>query len=259
MWPCVHRRCGHRAHHLARGAADGAAHRDAVAAEADELQVDRSPVVEAGEALEHQQRRAGRHIEDRGGVAVGGDCLQGHLGVAERRAREPLEEDEDVVAGQVLLEQALPEVADDVREVERQRQVVGEAPALDVDHRSPAAMSSRRATAAGAGTSPETRTSLRTAPAPCSVSARPQSSSMLCAVLRCATTGAEAGDPLDQALAAQQVERLTDGVARDPELARPARPRTGAARRRAARAGPGGAGRRPPAGPGRPDAAGGSG
>src|SRR5690606_36512992 len=114
-----------------------AAHRDAVAAETDELQVDRAAVGEMGEAFEHQQRRDARGGEDGGRAGVGVDRLDGDLGLTEPLSGDPFEQDEDVVAGEVLGEQRLPEVAGDVGEVERQRQPVDAPDPLDVDDRLP--------------------------------------------------------------------------------------------------------------------------
>jgi len=97
-----------------------AAHRDAVAAEADELEIDRAAVGEVGEAFQHQDGGALRGFEDGCGVGVGDHRLQADLGMAETLAGESLQEPEDVGVLQVLAEQGCAEVEGDVREVEGQ-------------------------------------------------------------------------------------------------------------------------------------------
>ena len=62
---------------------------------------------------------------------VGRGRLEHQVGATQGAAAEPLEQHEHVVAGQVLVEQRLAEVADDVGQVERERDVVGQAAALE--------------------------------------------------------------------------------------------------------------------------------
>src|SRR3954451_7798728 len=115
------------------GAVQQAAHRDAVAAEADELQVDGAAVGEVGEAFQHQDGRAARGFQYGGGVRVRVHRLQGDLGVAETLAGDRLQEAEDVGVLQVGAEQGGAEVERDVGEVEGQGEAVEAAQALDVE------------------------------------------------------------------------------------------------------------------------------
>ena len=94
------------------------AHGDAVAAEADELQVDRAAVGEVGEPFQHEDGRAARGFQYGGGVGVRVDRLQGDLGVAEALAGDRLQEPEDVGVLQVGAEQGGADVERDVGEVE---------------------------------------------------------------------------------------------------------------------------------------------
>ena len=176
-----------------------------------------------------------------------------------RRPVSSLEQREHVAAGQVLVEQRLPEVGRQVGQVERERHVVGEPATFEVDHR----FARGKVEAAGDGgrrRRPGRRPGPRCGPGrPGRVSARPCRWSMPWRYLRWRGDGADARDPLDQPLPAEQLECFADGVAGDPEVAAPVPARRADVLRRAARASPGAAGRRPSAGLGRPGAAGCSG
>ena len=105
------------------GAPQMAAHGEPVASEADELQVHRPAVGQMGEPLDHQQRGAARAPAST--AAVCGSALTASSvssADAQRLPGDPFDQHEDVVVRQVGVEQRLADVADEVGEVERERQ-----------------------------------------------------------------------------------------------------------------------------------------
>ena len=195
-----------------------AAHGDSIAAHADVLQIDGPAVVQAGEPLEHEQRRTVGHLQRGRRMRVGGDRLQRQRRRAQPLSADLLDEREHVVGFQRVAQQLGADIRGEIGQVEAERQVAEIPQPLDEHHLlavfQPQPAGHRRRAATGIAA----RTSLRTSPWFLNVSFSPSSASSPWSYLRCATCVPTLGPRSIRPSCLENGERLANGVAGDEEF-----------------------------------------